>query len=404
MPRYNANREFQLGEFWLSQRSGSDAWYRTWFDNATRQTKRVSLRTTDFEEAKQRLTDWFVLNHTKQGEDVGDASLAEIFARYYEHYGSKLRSSGNVQRYLNYWLDFHGSATVAQAAALPRQQQFQMFLRDERNLAPNTIRQILIVGKGAMNWSWKRGEISSVPYIELVKVPTPPPKGRPLDVKEVAKLIEASDYHLQTFIVMMAATTARTSAVLELTFDNIDFEHELITLNPKGREQTLKYRPTVKMPPSLKPWLLEQQGASPCGRVIHFGNVPVKSIRTAWRTVRADLKMDDAVQPYGLRHTMARWLRKSSVPAWEVAAQLGHKMPDVSTTEIYAPFDPSYLFKATAAIDAFLQEVACQLRASSISAFLTESLKNQCSQDGEWWFGGDLNSRPRDYESRALTS
>jgi hypothetical protein len=76
----------------------------------------------------------------------------------------------------------------------------------------------------------------------------------------------------------------------------------------------------------------------------------------------------------------------------------------VSTTEIYAPFDPSYLFKSTAAIDDFLTRVACQLRTNSISEFLISGLKDNQKQGDEWWFGGDLNSRPRDYESRALTS
>ena len=101
---------------------------------------------------------------------------------------------------------------------------------------------------------------------------------------------------------------------------------------------------------------------------------------------------------------MARWRRKSSAPAWKVAAQLGHKTPDVSTTEIYAPFDPAYLIMPTAAIDDFLQQVACQLRVSSISEFLIDRQKEDENQSGEWWFGRDLNSRPRDYESRALTS
>jgi integrase len=404
MPRYSNDREFQLGDFWLSKRRGSQAWCRTWFDLGDRQTKRVSLGTTGHNEARQALTDWFVLNHAKKDEKPADATLAEVFARYFEHYGSTIRSSGNIQRALSFWLDFHGAATVEEACQMPRQQAFQKYLRSERRLGPSTTRQVLTIGKAALNWTWKRGEIASVPYIELVKVPKPPPKGRPLDVPEVARLIEASEYHLQAFIILMIATTGRNEAVLSLTFDQVDFANDLIHLNPDKREQTLKFRPTIKLPPSLKPWLQAQSRRSRSGRVIEFRGAPVASIRTAWRTVRAKLEMDDQVQPYGIRHTMARWLRKSSVPAWEVAAQLGHRSPDVSTTEIYAPFDPTYLFKSTAAIDDFLQRVACQLRVSSISELLIERLKDQENQGSEWWFGRDLNSRPRDYESRALTS
>ena len=135
-----------------------------------------------------------------------------------------------------------------------------------------------------------------------------------------------------------------------------------------------------------------------------YRDAPIASILSGWRTLRDDLELDNQVQPYSIRHTMARWLRKNSVPAWETAAQFGHKMPDVSTTEIYAPFDPSYLFNATAAIDAYFDALACELRVSSISEFLIENLKEQKNQEGDWWFGGDLNSRPHDYESCALTS
>jgi len=404
MPKYSCEREFQLGNYWLSKRSGSAAWYRTWFDTKARQTRRISIGTTDFDEAKQALTDWFILNHTKVDEQLEDTTLAEVFARYYEHYGSTMRSHKNIQRYLRYWLDFHEAATVQEACALPRQQAFRKFLQDDKGLGPNSIRQILTIGKAALNWTWRRGEITTVPYIELVKVPTPPPKGRPLEIEEVAKLLSAAEYHLQCFIVMMVATTARNSATLDLTFDCIDFRNDLIDLNPKGREQTLKYRPCVKIPQSLKLWLLAQHEISQSNHVIEYKGAPVRSIRTAWRTLRKTTGLDEAVQPYGIRHTMARWLRKSSVPAWEVAAQLGHKSPDISTTEIYAPFDPSYLFKSTAAIDAFLSAVALQLRYTSISEFLLESVDSQRKQAEEWWFGGDLNSRPHDYESCALTS
>ncbi len=404
MPKYNSDKPFQIGEFWLSKRPKSEAWYRTWFDSEARQTRRISLGTSDFDEAKQALTDWFVLYHTKTEEAPEEATLAELFARYFEQYGSKLRSHDNVQRYLRYWLDFHKTATVKEACTPTRQQAYREYLANDMNLSKNSIRQILTVGKAALNWAWKRGELASVPYIELVKVPTPPPKGRPLEVEELAEIIENAEYHLKAFIVMMISGTSRNSAILDLRFEQIDFRNDLIDLNPKGREQTLKFRPQVKIPQTVKPWLLKQQELSQTGHVIEFNGAPVKSIRTAWRTVRKSTKLDAAVQPYGLRHTMARWLRKSSVPAWEVAAQLGHKSPDVSTTEIYAPFDPSYLFKSTAAIDAFLSEVALQLRYTSISEYMLAEIKSIENQGTGWWFGGDLNSRPHDYESCALTS
>lgn len=375
MPRYVAEKIYQLGDYWLSKRSGSDAWYRTWFDNKARQTRRISLATDDLETAKQALNECFILYHTKTEQKAVDVSLAELFARYYEHHGSKLGSPDNVQRALRYWLEFHKAATVKDACSPQQQQTFRGFLETDKKLSLSTVRQVLTIGKAALNWAWKRGEIETVPYIQLVKVPKAPPKGRPLEIEEVARLIDSADYHLKAFIVMMIAATARNRAILDLTFDQVDFKHDLIDLNPIGRKQTLKFRPQVKIPTTVKPWLLTQKESSQTGHVIEFRGAPVKSIRSAWRTLRSTLELDAAVQPYGLRHTMARWLRKSSVPAWEVAAQLGHKTPDVSTTEIYAPFDPVYLKQSTAAIDAFLSEVALHLRYKTVSDLLMEQIK-----------------------------
>jgi integrase len=39
---------------------------------------------------------------------------------------------------------------------------------------------------------------------------------------------------------------------------------------------------------------------------------------------------------YSVRHTVTRWMRRNGVPAWEVAAQPGHKSRDYRTTELSA--------------------------------------------------------------------
>ena len=44
----------QISEYWLTQRAGSAAWYRTWFDQRSRQTVRSSLGTKIFKPRKSR--------------------------------------------------------------------------------------------------------------------------------------------------------------------------------------------------------------------------------------------------------------------------------------------------------------------------------------------------------------
>jgi hypothetical protein len=53
MPRYSKH-EFQIGEWWLSQRDGSPAWYATFYDASAKRTRRISLGTDNFVEAQQK--------------------------------------------------------------------------------------------------------------------------------------------------------------------------------------------------------------------------------------------------------------------------------------------------------------------------------------------------------------
>lgn len=371
MPRYKQEREFQLGEYWLSKQSRSDAWCRTWFDEKTRQTKRLSLRTADLEQAKKLLTDWFVLRHSKPKEEAADKSLAEVFARFYEQHGRNLKSASDVNRTLKYWLEFHTIATVSEAADQQRQSEFRSWLRSEKELSQSSIRRALLVGKSALNWAWKQGELTHVPYIPLVVAPSAAPKGRPLEVHEVARLLSVSNaQHIRVMICVMLGTACRTGAALDLKCSQVDCDRDLVFLNPEGRLQTNKYRPTVKLPSHLKPYLQAQKVLDPTQSVVSFRGKPLNSIKTSWRKLVMRSELQGNVQTYSFRHTMARWLRMNSVPAWEVAAQLGHRSREYSTTEIYAPFDPAYLSKAVTAIDDFFDQVACELRVKSVSEFL----------------------------------
>ncbi len=58
---------------------------------------------------------------------------------------------------------------------------------------------------------------------------------------------------------------------------------------------------------------------------------------------------------------MATELRARSVPAWEVSGMLGHKTAGISET--YAKYDPTYLGKAAAAIDAYFADLGRETEA-----------------------------------------
>lgn len=373
MPRYAANDRFQIGDFWLSKQARSNAWCRTWFDTSTRQTRRASLGTTDFEQAKQHLTDWFVLEHTKRNEPIDDVTLGEVFARFYEQHGQTLATHKDVRRTLDTWLQFYQAATISEATQQDQQRLFREWLQQEKGYSLSTVRRALLVGKSALNWAYKRGEIGQPPYIELVKPPRAEPKGRPLEIDEVASLFRAAtEPHLRILMAFMLGTAARTGAILDLQLSQIDLNSMLIDLNPPCRSQTNKYRPIVKLPEQLKAYVEARKAQNPDGPLVHYNGQPVSSIKNSWRSTRKASGLSGNVQTYSFRHTIARWLRMNGVPAWEVAAQLGHKMPDVTTTEIYAPFDPAYLSKSISAIDEFLSTVVQVLEYDNLTDALDQ--------------------------------
>ena len=345
MPRYS-KREFQVGEWWLSQRDGSPAWYATFYDAAAKRSRRISLGTDDFEQARQRLLERYLDEHRPQQAPAETVALADIVLDYYKKHGSEARSAVSIRKSCAYWVEFFADASIAEATKPARLDAFIAQLTAQGH-ATAYVQRILGVGKAALRRAWQRGEIASAPYIPSVKVEYGEPLGRPLKVPELAALLMAAPDHLRLMLMILIGTACRPEAALELTGMQLDFEDRLIDLNPRGRAQTKKFRPVVKMAEALATTLVH----APEGPLITFRGQKVIKINKAWRGIREAAGLEGGVNPYSVRHTVARWMRQHGVPAWEVAAELGHKSRDYRTTELYAAFDPAYLTNAVRAID-----------------------------------------------------
>ena len=344
MGRYT-RREFQIGEYWLDQREGSPAYYRCWIEGA--RTKRISLGTADLEEAKTALREFFILEHTKTLEEPAATPLADILKRYQAEHGGKVRSSSHSATAVSYWLDHFNGVSVDELSDVKRQEGFHAALR-KRGLKESSIMRVVTTGKAALNRAYKRGELKSVPYILTVKAGAAEPMGRPMDVAELRRLYSASPPHLKVFIGWMLGTAARTEAIISLTAAQVEWADGLINLNPAGRPQTKKYRPTVRLIPSLDACRFR-------GNLVVTKSAPVQDVKTAWRAARTAAGLDDKVNPYSLRHTAARWMRREGVSEWDTATQLGHRRPGV--TERYTAYDPAYLKGAGEALDKLVNAV-----------------------------------------------
>lgn len=363
MGRHRTSKVFQVGEWFLGEKPGSVYWHRCRYDSRTRQTTRVSLGIRDLEEAKLALTQWWISDQTpKKERDPADILLAEVLLGYFHQHASKLPSGRRIKASMKHLTTFFEGMTVKEACK-PAQIDLFVSAMKGKGFAPTYINNLLGIVKAATQRAWKREELSSAPFIELIEAQRKKPKGDPLKPSQIAALLSQANKNTHMMIMLMLGTGCRPSSACELVWECIDFDSGLIDLLPPGKLQTAKYRPIVRMPPSLRSYLWERRGK---GLLIKRANRPIRRWETAWRNCRLNAKIEKSVncQPYSIRHTVARHLRASGVVKWNIEAQLGHAA--ISTTDIYAPHAPEYLADACAAIENLMQEVSkCGLRTAA---------------------------------------
>lgn len=203
-----------------------------------------------------------------------------------------------------------------------------------------------------LTWARNARLISFAPQIE--RPAKPAPKDRWLTTAEIHKLLAAPKaHHVQLAILLMLATAGRVSAVLELTWDRVDFERGTINLrtNETGPR---KGRAVVPMNDGLRAALSSAEGAAMTDYVIEWAGEPIKRLRTGFNAA-AKAAGVKAVTPHVLRHTAAVHLVAGGTPMQKVSQYLGHS--SISVTErVYARFAPDHL-KAEAEILDFTKPV-----------------------------------------------
>ncbi len=357
-------------------------YYRVRYNPDTGSEDRFSLRTSDLSEAEARLADFVAKEFLPSSAAPTEIPLAWVLHEYYNNHAAELASYEQARIEIHYWLEHFGEAVVSGLTPVAVD-GFIAALR-KSGKSEGYISRILSTGRAAVRRSYRLGHISSAPFIRDVETKedrrNKDPKGRPLSAQEMAKLLDAVESeHLWRFMLLMICTMARPDAVLDLTAGQVDWEMGTINLLPKGKKQTNKRRPIVPIADTLRPWL-RQWGD---GLFVTYDGAPVNDIKNAWRRVRAKVWPADfsshlepasraerrarsltcgpegeQVNPYSIRHTMGRYLRRNKVPGDEISLMFGHLPVDENdVTGIYSPHDPDYCAAAVATIDRYCAEV-----------------------------------------------
>lgn len=226
--------------------------------------------------------------------------------------------------------------------------------RTEQGISPSTIWTELTRLRTGLNWAVKRGVINRAPHIW-----TPlksPARSRVLSEDEAQRLLDACDTpHIKLFIILALTTAGRTGAILELTWDRVNFQEGWVDLRRPEKidplsKRTKKGRAKVLMNSYARAALHQAWPERICQHVIEWNGKPVARITKAFSRARVSAGLDASVTPHTIRHTAASWMETQGVEMAQIARFLGHK--DARTTEtIYAKPDVGYLDKAARAVD-----------------------------------------------------
>jgi integrase len=218
---------------------------------------------------------------------------------------------------------------------------------DNRRTKPvqdGTILRELVTLRAALRFAKTEKWIKEVPFIEVPSQPKP--RDRWLTRDEADRLLsESQALHVRTFLAVCLYSAARSTAVLELTWDRVDPVAGVIDF---GTVAGGKGRAIVPIADSLRPYLLKAQSAATCRFVVEHGSKRVGSVKTGVRAAARRAKLT-GVSPHVLRHTAATWMAMAGVPIEQIARMLGHSDPRV-TWRTYAKYAPDYLRAAVAAL------------------------------------------------------
>jgi len=218
------------------------------------------------------------------------------------------------------------------------EQMAQEYVR-RRDRSESTTRYEMTLLSVALRYAVKAEMIDKAPAIWR---PEAPERGeKHITVAEFAKWFpQVKAPHARLYVEIALATMARPTAILELTWRQVDWDHGTLNLNPPGRRQTKKRRPIVALDEETLKLLREAHEGAQSDYIIERGGKRVANIKKAFQA--ASKRSGIHVTPYTLRHTGAVWAAERGTPMAELAQFMGHD-DDTTTQKHYARFTPSYL-------------------------------------------------------------
>lgn len=215
----------------------------------------------------------------------------------------------------------------------------------DRGVSDGTVLREVGALRAALAWAVEHQWIDALPKISNpVKIPLP--KERWITKEEASQLLSSCrEPHMRVFITLALMTAARTGAILEARWDQVDWERRTISF---GRGHGNKRRAAgVPINPELLMVLKGAKSLACSDFIVEFRGDRVRTVKTGFAAACRRAGLED-VTPHVLRHTAATWAVMDGVPLAQVARMLGDS--EATVERVYAKHAPEYLRAATAAL------------------------------------------------------
>lgn len=317
-------------------------------------SQRTSLRTTDFLQAQGRFQGWL---EAREKFQVAQATPTFELAwqLYTEQHVERRTAAPRHIHFVGVQLNwFFGNMRLEVITSKEIQAYTKTRLEGvpSQGRAPvvgSTIRKELGIMRAVFAFMVKRVEPKEMRmdqkqlcYIEL------PPMGKArqrvlseqeLDkVRALAKPAEKPSRisRLHRFIWLLMETGSRSGALRELTWDQVDLDEGFLSLNPLGRTQTNKRRPTIPITDTLRPILERAYEERESEYVLdHPGQIR----KTFEKFIEKHMLAD--VTAHTFRHTFGTRLCQNGVSMEKIAALMGDQQ--VTVEKNYLHYRPEYL-------------------------------------------------------------
>lgn len=309
-----------------------------WTANGQRKRYQLEARTREEAEAEGRT------RYTRETTSIKGLTTNDIWRAYLDCLGEK--PTATTMKYTGKAVLKHFGNLRPDQITVEDCRSYRV-LRQDAGRAVGSVHTELGHLRSALKWARKSNLIEQVPHIEMP--PKPDSNVIPLTDSEIRALIDGcAAAHIRLADILLFATGARVGAVLDLTWERVDFELGVINLRlPDG--VTRKGRAVVPMNRMARVALETAYHGRLTENVVEWAGKPVKSIRKGYTAAiaRAGLKN---VNIHQIRHSVAVRLLQSGQPIEVVSQFLGHSNSQI-TTKTYARFIPGHLVDAANVVD-----------------------------------------------------